>query len=100
MFELPSLIFSLQSLATDSNIKELRMLIDNFSMIYVEVAKERIDLAGTSHLMFAWTEADCYNEKVGQALMDICLEKHKENNLFEAGCATELVNILKSMQAL
>ena len=45
---------------------ELRELIQNFSGLYLTVAKERIDIPSTSHLLFAWTEADCYEPAVGE----------------------------------
>jgi hypothetical protein len=62
--EVPSLIFALQGLATEHNLNDLRDLIQNFSLIYIQVAKERIDIASASHLMFAWTETDSYNDEI------------------------------------
>lgn len=36
--EVPSLIFAMQGLATEHNINDLRGLIQNFSLIYIQVA--------------------------------------------------------------
>lgn len=71
--EVPSLIFSLQALATERNIDDLRSLVEGLSLIYLQVAGERIDINSASHLMFAWTETGTYNEEICNNLMDLCI---------------------------
>jgi len=47
-------------------------------------------------LLFAWTETQAYNVKLGEQLMALCLEKDKAGAFYSDGCSTELVNIVKS----
>ena len=35
-------------------------------MIYLQVSGDRIDIQSASHLMFAWTETEAYNEEIGE----------------------------------
>lgn len=98
--EIPSLLFSMQALATDRNIDDIRSLVEALSMVYLQVIGERIDVASASHLMFAWTNTDTINEGLIQTLITLCMAKEDLGEFYEHGCSTELINIVKSLQQM
>jgi hypothetical protein len=95
--EVPALIFSLFALTTKRNIHELRSLVEGLSLVYITSIGERLDIASASHMMFAWTETQSFNPEICDKMIEICMEKEKADCFYEAGCSTELINIIKSM---
>ena len=98
--EIPSLLFQMQALATDKNFEDLRTLVEALSIVYLQVIGERIDVASASHLMFAWSSTETINEALISNLIILCLAKENLGEFYEAGCSTELINIVKSMQQM
>lgn len=96
--EIPSLVFCLHLLKTETNAPNLAAAVNNLSMVYLLSIGERIDALAVSNLLAAWNEVGeaTQTEQGFDLVKQLVLDKAKEGAFFSKGCGTALVNIIKS----
>jgi hypothetical protein len=98
IMEVPNLVCMLNLLETTENSANLIQTAETLSAIYLEVVGDRIDLQGCSNLLYGWTALGLTPELTDR-LVEICIEKHNADSLYEEGFSSELVNIVRNLPA-
>ena len=99
--EIPSLVFCLHLLQTETNRERLAQVVNSLSSVYLMAIGERIDALSVSSLLCAWSEVGMTSHSLEEGgpftmLRNLVIEKSSEDAFFSKGCGTALVNILKA----
>ena len=60
--DIPSLVFCLHLLRTETNIDKVREVVEALSLVYLNTIGKRIDPLSCSNIMSGWAEVGMHNE--------------------------------------
>ena len=98
--DVPSLVFCLHLLKTETNQDKLREVVEGLSLVYLSTIGKRIDPLSCSNIMSGWAEAGMHNEKMFEMLAELVIDKDEDDAFNDNGSGTALVNIIKASARL
>ena len=98
--DIPSLVFCLHLLRTETNIDKVREVVEALSLVYLNTIGKRIDPLSCSNIMSGWAEVGMHNEEMFDLLAELVIEKDEDDSFNDSGNGTAIVNIIKSCAKL